>query len=379
MSSEINHESIKVKRISGRYVTLEDVLPVLKDFKQGKLSCIGKSVQGREIQRYKVGYGKIKVLLWSQMHGNESTTTKGLLDFLNFLETENALDILGRYTFFAIPILNPDGAKAYTRTNANNVDLNRDFQDFSQPESRLLIETLDEINPDLCFNLHDQRSIFGVGNPPEPATISFLAPAFNDEREFNDCRMVAVSKVVAMAKRLECEIPGQIGRFDDVFNPNCVGDCFQLRNVPTVLIEAGHFESDYDRETTRKFVFTCLSYGFQQLLEIDVVGNDLVYYLNIPQNNPIFYDFVYRNVKINYDGNEIITNFAAQLEGRLFKGNFKMTAIISEFGLSNEKIGHIEYECSKMLFQNHENAAPKVGELASFNIGEQIFVNGTRI
>jgi murein tripeptide amidase MpaA len=35
-------------------------------------------------------------------------------------------------------MLNPDGAKTYTRENANKVDLNRDSQDLTQPESKIL-------------------------------------------------------------------------------------------------------------------------------------------------------------------------------------------------------------------------------------------------
>ena len=48
------------------------------------------------------------------------------------------MHILKACTLYIIPILNPDGAKAYTRLNANEVDLNRDAQDLSQPESKVL-------------------------------------------------------------------------------------------------------------------------------------------------------------------------------------------------------------------------------------------------
>ena len=68
-----------------------------------------------------MGTGSTKVLMWSQMHGNESTTTKSLLDLLRFLNTNP--DWLDNLQLSIIPILNPDGAKAYTRVNANQVDL----------------------------------------------------------------------------------------------------------------------------------------------------------------------------------------------------------------------------------------------------------------
>jgi hypothetical protein len=50
----------------------------------------------------------------------------------------------------------------YTRLNANEVDLNRDSQNLTQPESKVLREIFDLFQPHYCFNLHDQRTIFGV-------------------------------------------------------------------------------------------------------------------------------------------------------------------------------------------------------------------------
>jgi hypothetical protein len=47
----------------------------------------------------------------------------------------------------------------YTRLNANEVDLNRDSQNLTQPESKVLREIFDLFQPHYCFNLHDQRTI----------------------------------------------------------------------------------------------------------------------------------------------------------------------------------------------------------------------------
>jgi murein tripeptide amidase MpaA len=67
------------------------------------------------------------------MHGNESTTTKGLFDFLNCLNGGSELQKLLKSFSFTIPMLNPDGAKLYTRLNANQIDLNR-ISKPTQPE-----------------------------------------------------------------------------------------------------------------------------------------------------------------------------------------------------------------------------------------------------
>ena len=162
-----------------------------------------------------------------------------------------------------------------------------------------------------CFNLHDQRTIFGAGATGKPATVSFLAPSYNEEREINENRLKAINVIAGINDVLQKFIPGQVGRFDDSFNINCIGDTFQFLGVPTILFEAGHFANDYEREVTRKYIFFSLLTSFELIDENDLVDNRINDYLNISQNKVVFYDFMYKNIKINYDGIEIITNFAS--------------------------------------------------------------------
>src|SRR5690554_4356925 len=180
-----------VADFSKRYLTnvhLESFLKRLNPEIFNK-SIAGYSVENRPIYRLDFGTGAFKILLWSQMHGNESTTTKAVIDFLNELNNNNHLDWLSHFSFTFLPLLNPDGAEYYTRVNANQVDLNRDSINLSQPESRVLRSVLEEIQPDLALNMHDQRSIFSAGAEATPATISFLAPSFNEKRAVNEVRL----------------------------------------------------------------------------------------------------------------------------------------------------------------------------------------------
>ena len=260
----------KEDSIKGRYLTLESIEPILHKLNtDNQLSVIGNSVQGKPIYQYLIGSGNIKIYLWSQMHGNESTTTKGLFDFLKLLHSKSdlAIKLLETFTFCCIPMLNPDGAKLYTRENANKVDLNRDSQDLTQPESKVLRITYESFMPDYCYNLHDQRTIFGVADSGKPATMSFLAPSFNQEREVNESRLQAINLIACINDSLQQLIPGQVGRFDDSFNINCIGDTFQYLGTPTLLFEAGHFQSDYEREETRRYVFVSLVSSFIALYE----------------------------------------------------------------------------------------------------------------
>jgi hypothetical protein len=370
----------KEKSIYGRYLTMESIEPLLAKMNtNNQLGIIGKSVLEKPIYKYQIGEGKIKILLWSQMHGNESTTTKGLFDFLKLLNGGSGLaqQLLSSFTFYCIPILNPDGAKLYTRLNANEVDLNRDSQTLTQPESKVLRESFESFKPDYCFNLHDQRTIFGVGSTGKPATMSFLAPSYNKEREVNNSRLKAINLIAGINSILQGYIPNQIGRFDDSFNINCIGDTFQALGATTLLFEAGHFPDDYHREETRKYVFMALVSSFTLLSENDVVDNGIDNYLNIPQNNAVFYDFIYKNVKLNYDGVEKITNFAAQYKEELIENEICFNAYIVEIGGLEGYYAHFEYDAKEAEYRDEFGRFPKLNQKASFYLENSIkFVNG---
>lgn len=359
--------------VSGRYITNEHIKPLLPD----DAFVAGWSVEDREIFAVKTGSGPNRILIWSQMHGNESTTTKALLDFLAFLysDDDRASYFLEQYTFFIIPILNPDGAAAYTRHNAADVDLNRDFQNLSQRESTLLHEVFKDFRPHLCFNMHDQRTIYGAGTTGKPATLSFLAPSFNENREWNDVRLHSARLIVAIEKSLRSELPGMIARYDDGFNPNCVGDSFQAAGVPTVLFEAGHYLDDYQRETTRTFIacalLTALSAHLENLEELNLFN-----YLDIPQNEVNFYDVVYKNVTFNYDGIKIISNFAAQFTERLRDGKIEFEAFVTAINLQENIYGHRLYDAKGEEFSSAFGKVPVVGSCADFRLGSIEFKNG---
>lgn len=372
------HKDYKANSLFGRYIVLKDIEPLLKKF---PTEIIGQSVLGNLIYKFTIGTGKTRVFMWSQMHGNESTTTKALFDFFNVIHSQDAIGVklLKEFTFCFLPMVNPDGAELYTRENANKIDLNRDSVNLSQPESQFLRKTFEEFNPDFCYNLHDQRTIFGAGNEGKVATVSFLAPSFNENRDINDVRANAMNVIVAMNTELQKYIPNQIGRFDDGFNINCTGDMFTFLNVPTILFEAGHFQNDYDREITRKMIFIALISGLKYICENDIVNNEIAKYLSISQNNIVFYDFLYKNIKINYDSTEIITNFAAQYKEELIDGTIQLNAYIVEIGELKGKFGHFTYDADKMLYSDNDENIPKLNQKANFCLEKNIkFVNGLK-
>jgi len=264
-------------------------------------TVIGHSVLNKSIYAHRLGKGPKKVLLWSQMHGNESTTTRALLDLFDHLHSISGAPLLEGLTLLIIPQLNPDGSTAYTRLNTNNIDLNRDALDLSQPESIALNEVFKSFSPDFCFNLHGQRSIFAAGKRGKPATLSFLSPAADDHKSLTPARVKAMQLIALINNNLQKLIPNQIGRYDDTFNPNSVGDLFTSLGVPTVLYEAGHNSLDYDRNFTKKMIFNALITGLHAIDNGDYLNYSTAEYEQIPRNQKDYVDILIKNVDIKTD------------------------------------------------------------------------------
>lgn len=345
---KVDYETVKEATITGRYITPMDIDAYL-DLLIGEfdVGTVGKSVQGRHIRSITLGAGSIRIMMWSQMHGNESTTTKSVLDLINYLRkgSDSAKSILKYCTLCIIPILNPDGAIAYTRLNANAVDLNRDAQERTQPESIALWKIYHLFKPDFCFNLHDQRTIFNVGTSSKPATVSFLAPAHDPERSISSGRAISMHLIVAMNEELQKYIPGQIGRFDDSFNSNCIGDALQMLQTPTVLLEAGHFQDDYEREKTRYYIFLALLKGVTAISQKQLDSYSLRPYFDIPENSKMFYDVLIRNIDRLDSGWEVGDSAGIHFVETLVNGKIDFVGKLEQIGNLEHMYGHETYNC----------------------------------
>lgn len=258
-----------------------------------KLECvsIGQSVEGRSIYCLRLGTGSKKILGWSQMHGNESTTTRGLFDFIERIKGDKQL--LSQCSFAFILQLNPDGAFRYTRENANGVDLNRDALAVSQPETKAFMDFFEVYAPDLCLNLHDQRTLFTVGTTKKEAALSFLAPSADTARTWTKARLEAVRVISYVYQQFNRSVQSRIGRFDDSFNAQCFGDYLTQKGVPTILVEAGQWGSDYDRVITRRLVYETLHHIIVGFSASPSETEALETYLTIPENTKYGYDLGY--------------------------------------------------------------------------------------
>lgn len=348
---------LKQQEINERYITNFKLESLLENLNKDifKVSVAGKSVLQKNIYRVDFGTGNFKILLWSQMHGNETTTTKSVFNFLEKLSATKNTEWLQFFSFTFLPILNPDGAEAFTRVNANGIDLNRDSVDLSQPESQLLRSVFNEVKPNLALNMHDQRSIFSVGSNPNPATLSFLAPAFNETCDINEVRTFAMQLIANMNDVLKNHSPENIGRFDDSFNINCIGDQFTHLNVPTILFEAGFASNDYQRKKAEKLVDISLETLLNSIISQEYKKFSVEDYLQIPENEKNFVDLIIHNFSTTNtafnDKNEIPVVF----KEIIVNNQLVLTPIIDFISAPNYKYAHLVLNLNQQTINNEND------------------------
>ncbi len=356
-------KTYKEPSLFGRYIKLSDIKPLIHLLPSiFKKEVIGNSVLGDDVFSITVGSGPIKILMWSQMHGNESTTTKAIFDVLNTFRANQLSEVLAACTIKVIPMLNPDGAKAYTRLNANKVDLNRDAQDLSQPESVALRQCYDHFKPNFCFNLHGQRTMYSVADTNNTATLSFLSPSQDKERSVTKTRKQAMELINAINIGMQSDLCNQIGRYDDGFNLNCVGDTFQSLNTPTVLFEAGHYANDYNREKVRGFVYKSLVIALDYIAKNNVSGDDYEAYFTIPENGKLFYDIIIRNAEFSNQVLDVGFNYEEVLvdDNVIFVPKVAMTGDLSGF------YGHKEIDAKEDKVFTTNNQSLTIGSAIDF-------------
>ncbi|MBK7408845.1 MAG: peptidase M14 [Saprospirales bacterium] len=299
----------------------------------------GQSIEGRPIYVVRYGTGPVKVLLWSQMHGDESTATMALFDLFKFLQGNDEFNNLRalfreQLSLYFIPMLNPDGAELYQRRNAIDIDINRDALRLQTPEGALLKKIRDEIDADWGFNLHDQSKYNAVGPTSGEATFSFLAPAFDSAKSVNEKRKNAMQMVVVLNRWLQQYIPGQVARFDDAFEPRAFGDNMQRWGTRTILIECGGLEGDPEKQKIRKFHFDLLLVAFESIARQSYETYSIQSYQDLFYNDRHLMDLLIRDARLVENGKSYIVDLGFNRNENPYNSsrNYYYQSMISDIG-----------------------------------------------
>jgi hypothetical protein len=264
---------------------------------------LGKSVEGRSIHQISFGRGEKKVLLWSQMHGDESTATLALMDILNMLVEDQGKEswvseMLEQTSVYVIPMLNPDGAERIQRHTSVQIDMNRDGRALITPEARLLRDAQRRLKPAYGFNLHDQ-GLSSVGVTPKVAALSLLAPALDEKRSAPPVRLRAMRICALITRALSQFVGGHIATYDDAYEPRAFGDSMQSWGTSTVLIESGHWPGDPDKLFIRKLNYIALLTAIRAIGNGSYQDTEMDWYRQLLPNGRMMYDIIIRGVELH--------------------------------------------------------------------------------
>jgi hypothetical protein len=307
------YESYKESTLNKRRIKHHELLPLINNYRQNPkfdVTTVGSSIEGRSLSLISIGSGETDVFLWSQMHGNEPTATQAIFDILNFLDRndfQNEIgEILKNLRLHFLPMLNPDGAEVFQRRNTLGIDINRDALRLQSPESKTLKSVRDSLNADFGFNLHDQSTYYNAERTSKPATISYLAPAYNYEKDVNEVRANAMKVIVYMNNIIQKYAPGQVGRYNDDFEPRAFGDNIQKWGTSTILIESGGYPGDVEKQEIRKLNYVSILSAIYTIAKENYRDIALSEYEKIPQNDRKLFDLKIEEVSYDLMGSEYI-------------------------------------------------------------------------
>ncbi len=140
----------------------------------------GESEQGRSIYLMELGNGPDTTVIFGAFHGDEQVGFHLVQRLADSLCT-NPDRIKNKVVL--VPVVNPDGLMDRRRTNANKVDINRNFptEDWtpiykkkryhpgpeagSEKETQLVMRLINEYNPDRIISIHDPLKMNNYNGP----------------------------------------------------------------------------------------------------------------------------------------------------------------------------------------------------------------------
>lgn len=129
-----------------------------------RVMSLGKSANGRDLWLVRLAEPAadpaqmIRVLVLCRQHGDEPASTEAALGLIHRLAAGGDPSLRGslaHVSLYLLPMVNPDGAEANTRSNGVGADLNRDWGIFHQPETRAVAKAARLLRPNLVIDAHN--------------------------------------------------------------------------------------------------------------------------------------------------------------------------------------------------------------------------------
>jgi hypothetical protein len=106
----------------------------------------------------------------------------------------------------------------------------------------------------------------------------------------NESRANAMQVIVFMNNVIQKYAPGQVGRYNDDFEPRAFGDNIQKWGTSTILIESGGFANDVEKQEIRKLNYVSILSAIYTIANKNYKNISLEDYEKIPENDRKLFD-----------------------------------------------------------------------------------------
>lgn len=217
------------------------------------LKQAGTSLEGNPLYRAEVGQGDKTVMIVTQQHGDEPLGTEAALSLLDFLagDSEAAQAIREEVTVAVMPRANPDGFARWEkqvsgeqgvpdpRRNEAGLDLNRsydpdeDFDAAQAPEAAAIMSVLEEYNPDLLLDYHNQNNYRNEDGDLDTMSVRWATNDAVAPQASADGQRAAL----AISEALDDFDHSELSLFPGSDNPAIARNGLALEGTPTLLVE----------------------------------------------------------------------------------------------------------------------------------------------
>ncbi len=357
---------------------------------------IGKTCENRPlIVQYfgNINNPNLKVFIIGGQHGDEKYAKKSIKHLIVRLSKLNNKKnmMLDNSCISILSDANPDGYAKNTRLNAEGIDLNRDHQNLSSIENKIIHSFIRRWNPNYIIDVHNypakrkylsksillNQDVF-IDIPNSPMIYNLLS--HKRMQNFLQAIISEVNSYGFTCDRYFVFSSSGKARHSTHDITNALNFMSIRYNIPTFLVEGRQPHGNDDRSSRNKLVLAQYT-AIYSILKCLVLLKDPKYFhkTNVPKiGDPIPIRYIYNAsstpLKIR------ILNLNASREEQIIIGNYRKMLtprikISLPFGYAIPKHNHnllylLRYHGFSSLPQKKES---KFYEVESFNIGEIVF------